>query len=118
MAKDVFPFPATTRTLDNGLRVVMVPFDSPGIVAYYTIVRAGSRNEPEAGHSGFAHFFEHMMFRGTDRYSGDAFNAVYRKLGSDPNAYTSDDVTVYHALVPKDGLEQAIDVESDRFMHL
>lgn len=118
MAKDVFPFPATTRTLDNGLRVVMVPFDSPGLVAYYTIVRAGSRNEPEPGHSGFAHFFEHMMFRGTDRYSGDAFNAVYRKLGSDPNAYTSDDVTVYHALVPKDGLEQAIDVESDRFMHL
>src|SRR5690349_6667165 len=45
MAKDVFPFPVTTRTLDNGLRVVMVPFDSPGIVAYYTIVRAGSRNE-------------------------------------------------------------------------
>jgi len=118
IAKDVFPFPTTTRTLDNGLRVVMVPFDSPGLVAYYTIVRAGSRNEVEPGKSGFAHFFEHMMFRGTDRYSGDAFNALYRKLGSDPNAYTSDDVTVYHALVPTDGLEQAIDVESDRFMNL
>jgi zinc protease len=118
MAKDLFPFAVTTKTMDNGLRVVMVPFDSPGIVAYYTIVRAGSRNEPEPGHSGFAHFFEHMMFRGTDRYSGDAFNALYRKLGSDPNAYTSDDVTVYTALVPRDGLEQAIDVESDRFMNL
>ena len=118
MAKDVFPFPVTNRVLDNGLRVVMVPFDSPGIAAYYTIVRAGSRNEVEPGKSGFAHFFEHMMFRGTERYSGDAFNAVYRKLGSDPNAYTSDDVTVYHALAPRDGLEQVIDVESDRFMNL
>ena len=106
MAKDVFPFPATNRTLDNGLRVVMVPFDSPGIVAYYTIVRAGSRNEVEPGKSGFAHFFEHMMFRGTERYSGDAFNALYRRLGSDPNAFTSDDITVYHALVSKGGLEE------------
>ncbi|HEX6791465.1 MAG TPA: pitrilysin family protein [Candidatus Krumholzibacteria bacterium] len=118
MAKDVFPFPVTNRTLDNGLRVVMVPFDSPGIVAYYTIVRAGSRNEVEPGKSGFAHFFEHMMFRGTDRFSGDAFNALYRHLGSDPNAFTSDDITVYHALVSKDGLEQVVDVESDRFMNL
>lgn len=118
MAKDVFPFAVTTRTLDNGLSVVMVPFDSPGIATYYTIVRAGSRNEPEPGKSGFAHFFEHMMFRGTDRYSSEAFNAVYRKLGSDPNAYTSDDVTVYTTLVPKDGLEKTIDVESDRFMNL
>ncbi|HXV13149.1 MAG TPA: hypothetical protein VEC56_02990, partial [Candidatus Krumholzibacteria bacterium] len=59
-AKDVFPYPATTRSLDNGLKVVLVPFDSPGIVAYYTIGRAGSRNEVEPGKSGFAHFFEHM----------------------------------------------------------
>ncbi|HET6348882.1 MAG TPA: pitrilysin family protein [Candidatus Krumholzibacteria bacterium] len=118
MAKDLFPFPVTTRSLDNGLHVVMVPFDSPGIVAYYTIVRAGSRNEVEPGKSGFAHFFEHMMFRGTDRYTSDAFNALYRRIGSDPNAYTSDDVTVYHALVPKDALDKVMDVESDRFMHL
>jgi zinc protease len=118
MAGDVFPFPVTNRVLDNGLRVVMVPFDSPGIAAYYTIVRAGSRNEVEPGKSGFAHFFEHMMFRGTERYSGDAFNALYRNLGSDPNAFTSDDITVYHALVSKDGLKQVIDVESDRFMNL
>jgi zinc protease len=96
----------------------MVPFDSPGIVAYSTIVRAGSRNEIEPGKSGFAHFFEHMMFRGTERFSGTEFSALFRKLGGDPNAYTSDDVTVYHALVGRDGLESVIDVESDRFMNL
>jgi zinc protease len=118
MANDVFPYPADIRSLDNGLKVVMVPFDSPGIVAYYTIVRAGSRNEVEAGKSGFAHFFEHMMFRGTERFSNVEYNAVFRELGSDVNAYTSDDVTVYHALFGSDGLEQVIDVESDRFMNL
>jgi zinc protease len=96
----------------------MVPFDSPGIVAYYTIVRAGSRNEVEPGKSGFAHFFEHMMFRGTERYSNVQYNALFRDLGSDVNAYTSDDVTVYHALFGSDGLEAVIDVESDRFMNL
>ncbi len=118
IAKDVFPYPATTRSLDNGLKVVLVPFDSPGIVAYYTIVRAGSRNEVEPGKSGFAHFFEHMMFRGTERYSTEAYNAVFRELGSDANAYTSDDVTVYHALFGKDGIERVVDLESDRFMNL
>ena len=118
MAREVFPFPLTSRVLDNGLTVVMVPFDSPGIVAYYTIVRAGSRNEVEPGKSGFAHFFEHMMFRGTDRYSGPEFGALFRRLGSDPNAYTSDDVTVYHALIGRDGIEAVIDAESDRFMNL
>jgi zinc protease len=118
MAKDIFPFAVTTRTLDNGLKVVMVPFDSPGLVAYYTIVRTGSRDEVEPGHSGFAHFFEHMMFRGTDRFSADAYNALFRTLGSDPNAYTSDDVTVFHSLVGVAGLESVIDIESDRFMHL
>jgi zinc protease len=117
-AKDVFPYPMTVRGLDNGLKVVLVPFDSPGIVAYYTIVRAGSRNEVEPGKSGFAHFFEHMMFRGTERFSTEAYNAVFRELGSDANAYTSDDVTVYHALFGKDGIERVIDLESDRFMDL
>src|SRR3954463_2173952 len=64
----VFPFPIRRTTLDNGLSVLSVPFDSPGIIAYYTVVRTGSRNEVERGLSGFAHFFEHMMFRGTERY--------------------------------------------------
>ncbi|MDH5628298.1 MAG: insulinase family protein, partial [Candidatus Krumholzibacteria bacterium] len=118
MAKDLFPYSPVIRTLDNGLRVVMVPFDSPGIVAYYTIVRAGSRNEVEPGKSGFAHFFEHMMFRGTARFSNVQYNALFRDLGSDVNAYTSDDVTVYHAIFGSDGLESVIDVESDRFMNL
>ncbi len=59
-----FPYPLQVTKLDNGLTVVRVPFDSPGLVSYNTVVRVGSRNEVEANHTGFAHFFEHMMFKG------------------------------------------------------
>jgi len=73
--KSAFPFPFTEKVLANGLRIFVVPYDSPGLVAYYSVVRTGSRNEVEAGKSGFAHFFEHMMFRGTERYATDRYNA-------------------------------------------
>ena len=53
----IFPFPIQQTTLDNGLSVISVPFDSPGIIAYYTVVRTGLCNEVERGLSGFAHFF-------------------------------------------------------------
>ena len=56
-AAKAFPFPTVEKTLANGLRVFVVAYDSPGLVAYYSVVRAGSRNEVEPGKSGFAHFF-------------------------------------------------------------
>jgi zinc protease len=113
-----FPFPVAERTLPNGLRVYVVPYDSPGLVAYYSVVRTGSRNEVEPGKSGFAHFFEHMMFRGTDRYSADKYNDVIKAMGADSNAYTSDDQTVYHILAGKDALAKIVEIEADRFQHL
>ena len=61
------PYPIHQKKLPNDLNVVTVPFDSPGIAAFYIVVRVGSRNEVEKGVTGFAHFFEHMMFRGTDK---------------------------------------------------
>src|SRR2546423_4072471 len=61
-AAKAFPFPTEAHTLPNGLRLVLIPYDSPGLVAYYTLMRVGSRNEPEAERSRYAHFFEHMMF--------------------------------------------------------
>jgi zinc protease len=113
-----FPFPAQQKTLANGLRVYVVQYDSPGLVAYYSIVRTGSRNEVEPGKSGFAHFFEHMMFRGTERYSQDAYNAVIKEMGADSNAFTSDDLTVFHILAGKAALPRIVDIEADRFQHL
>lgn len=114
----VFPYPINQVTLDNGLKIVSIPFDSPGIIAYYTVVRTGSRNEVEPGKSGFAHFFEHMMFRGTDKYDKAAFNEILQSIGADNNAFTSDDETVYHTLASADALETMMDMESDRFMNL
>src|SRR3989454_3951859 len=114
----VFPYPTQVTVLENGLKVVSVPFDSPGLVAYWTVVRAGSRNEIEPGKSGFAHFFEHMMFRGTETYPRERYNALLKELGADHNAFTTDDYTAYHILAPASGLETIMTLESDRFMHL
>src|SRR3989442_8337457 len=114
----VFPYPTQVIVLENGLKVVAVPFDSPGLVAYWTVVRAGSRNEVEPGKSGFAHFFEHMMFRGTETYPRERYNALMKELGADTNAFTTDDYTAYHILAPASGLETIMTLESDRFMNL
>ena len=101
-----------------GLTVVAIPYDSPGIVAYFTVVRTGSREEVEPGHSGFAHFFEHMMFRGTERFSDEEYNDVLKRLGVDSNAFTTDDYTNYYMIGPSAELETMMDIESDRFKNL
>ena len=115
---DVFPYKVHKTTLDNGLQVVVIPYDSPGTVAYYTVVRTGSRDEVEPGHSGFAHFFEHMMFRGTDKYSKEAYNDLLKRMGADSNANTSDDRTAYYIIGPVSELATMMDMESDRFQNL
>ncbi|HVT60021.1 MAG TPA: pitrilysin family protein [Thermoanaerobaculia bacterium] len=115
---DIFPFKVEQRSLDNGFRVVVIPYDSPGTVAYYTLVRTGSRDEIEPGHSGFAHFFEHMMFRGTDKYPQDRYTQVLKGMGADSNAFTTDDFTLYHIVGPARELETMMDMESDRFKNL
>jgi zinc protease len=115
---DIFPYKTHEATLDNGLRVVTIPYDSPGIVAYYLVVRTGSRDEVEAGHSGFAHFFEHMMFRGTEKYSKDAYTDLMKRMGANSNASTTDDRTTYTLIGPSRELETMMDVESDRFKNL
>jgi zinc protease len=113
-----FPFPVVESTLPNGLRVYVVQYDSPGLVAYYSVVRTGSRNEVEPGRSGFAHFFEHMMFRGTDRYPQEKYNDVIKAMGADSNAFTSEDMTVYHILAGKSALPRIVEIEADRFQNL
>jgi zinc protease len=113
-----FPFPTVEKTLPNGLRVFVVEYDSPGLVAYYSVVRTGSRNEVEPGRSGFAHFFEHMMFRGTAAYPTDKYNVAIKAMGADSNAFTSDDMTVYHILAGVAALPTIVAIEADRFQNL
>ncbi len=117
-ASDVLPFKATETTLPNGLKVIVVPTGFPNIVSLQIPVQIGSRNEVEPGKSGFAHFFEHMMFRGTKAYPPDAYQAILTKAGARQNAYTTDDYTNYHTTFAKEDLEKVLEIEADRFQNL
>ena len=114
----IFPYPWQQKTLANGLRVIVIPTPSEGLVSYRTVVRTGARDEVEKGSTGFAHFFEHMMFRGTEKYPADKYNEIVTRMGADSNAYTSTDITVYQFDVSKDDLPTVVEIESDRFMNL
>jgi len=114
----IFDMPYLMRDLDNGLRVIVVPTDYPDIVSIQIPVQTGSRNEVEPGKSGFAHFFEHMMFRGTEAYPSEVYGDILKKAGADQNAYTTDDYTNYHIAFTKDDLEKVIELEADRFQNL
>lgn len=114
----IFPYAYQEHTLDNGLRVILIPMESPGLVSYHTVVRTGSRDEVEPGKTGFAHFFEHMMFRGTEKYPGPVYDGLMTQMGIDANAYTTDDRTVYHLDFTAEDLEKVIELESDRFQNL
>ncbi|MCA1619627.1 MAG: insulinase family protein [Acidobacteria bacterium] len=114
----LFTYPYTIDDLPNGLRLVTVPTDYPNLVSLYIVVAAGSRNEVEAGKSGFAHFFEHMMFRGSENYTPEQREAIFTRAGAETNAYTTDDRTVYHATFSKEDLEEIMKAEADRFQRL
>jgi len=118
MNEEVFPYPIDVRDLPNGLRVITAPMPVPGAVSLFIAVRAGSRNEVEPGRSGFAHFFEHMMFRGTPRYPPERYEAVLQETGASSNAYTSDDRTVYHTTMASEDLPRIMEMEADRFLNL
>ncbi|MEM8930278.1 MAG: pitrilysin family protein [Acidobacteriota bacterium] len=117
-ADGVFPYPHHSEVLDNGLQVLVIPMKSGGLVAYWTLVRTGSRDEFEDGRTGFAHFFEHMMFRGTEKYPADVYNEKITSIGADANAFTTDDLTAYHLNIAAEDLELVMELESDRFMNL
>lgn len=114
----VFPYATESHTLDNGLRVILIPMSGGGLMSYYSVVRTGSRDEYEAGKTGFAHFFEHMMFRGTKNYPAALYDRTVTEMGADANAYTTDDLTAYHLSFASQDLETVIKIESDRFQHL
>lgn len=117
-AAGIFPYEIHQTDMENGLRVVTVPYNSPGLVSFYIVVRAGSRNEVEEGKSGFAHFFEHMMFRGTEKYSKEEYSEVLKSIGAAANANTWWDRTVYHMTGNAEMLDKMFELESDRFMNL
>src|SRR6188508_1557550 len=96
-AGDILPFKATETTLANGLKVIVVPTGFPNLVSIQIPVQTGSRNEVEPGKSGFAHFFEHLMFRGTSKTPPERYREIMTKAGARDNAGTGDDSTHYYS---------------------
>src|SRR5712691_11903492 len=89
----LFPYSYVIEDVENGLRVVTIPTDFPNMIALYIVVQTGSRNEVEPGKSGYAHLFEHLMFRGSENYSPAQGDLVLKKAGAESNASTNSDRT-------------------------
>jgi zinc protease len=105
------------RTLANGLRVLSVEDHTSPTVAIEMWYHVGSKDDPE-GRSGFAHLFEHLMFKSTRNMKSEMMDRLTEDVGGMNNAFTADDVTVYYEVVPSNYLETLIWAESDRLSTL
>ncbi|HEY7338391.1 MAG TPA: pitrilysin family protein [Bryobacteraceae bacterium] len=114
----VFPFAYTQEDLPNGLRLITIPTESKNLVSLFIVVQAGSRNEVEPGKTGFAHLFEHLMFRGTPNFPPAKRDELIKRAGAASNASTSDDRTTYYMTFSKEDLPALFAEEADRFLHL
>src|SRR5438128_210176 len=110
-------FPVATKTLKNGMKVLVQTDHSIPSVALYIFYKIGSRNE-RPGTTGLSHFFEHMMFNGAKKYGPKQFDEVMEAAGGSNNAYTSNDVTAYQDWFPRSALETIFDLEGDRIQNL
>jgi len=107
----------TDRTLANGLRVLSAPDRSSPTVAIQVWYHVGSKDDPP-NRSGFAHLFEHIMFKSTKNMKSEMMDRLTEDVGGFNNAFTADDVTVYFEVVPSNYLETLIWSEADRLSGL
>ncbi|HEY2800622.1 MAG TPA: pitrilysin family protein, partial [Chthoniobacterales bacterium] len=105
------------ETLPNGLQVYSVEDHSSPNVAVQVWYHVGSKDDPK-DRSGFAHLFEHMMFKGNEHLKADTIDELTENVGGENNAYTADDVTVYHEVVPSNYLEPILWAEAERMSSL
>ena len=110
---DVPDIDFTQETLDNGLRVVYAPLDNAPVVHVRVFYHVGSKDESR-DRQGFAHMFEHMMFRGSEHVPSEQHMKLVNGVGGNSNAFTSFDQTVYVNTVPANALEMALWLEADR----
>ncbi len=113
----VAPINMTERTLANGLRVVSVRDNSNPTVSIHVQYDVGGKNDPP-GKSGFAHMFEHMMFKATKNMPNEKMDRITEDVGGFNNASTWPDFTNYYEVVPSNYLETLIWAESDRMVNL
>jgi zinc protease len=107
----------TERTLSNGLRVLTAADRSSPTVAIQVWYHVGSKDDPP-GRSGFAHLFEHIMFKSTKNMKSEMLDRLTEDVGGFNNAFTNDDVTVYYEVVPSNYLETLIWAEAERLSGL
>ncbi|WP_269931652.1 M16 family metallopeptidase [Aminobacter sp. HY435] len=104
-------------TLDNGMQVVVIPDHRAPIVTHMVWYKVGSADEPP-GKSGIAHFFEHLMFKGTTNHKAGEFGQKVAEIGGSENAFTTYDYTAYHQTVAPEALETMMSFEADRMRNL
>ena len=111
------PPPVTSKTLPNGLKVVVAESHAVPVVEVALWYGFGA-NEETPGKTGLAHALEHMMFRGTPSLSDAGLDDVIARIGAQVNAETTDDTTHFYAVVPRDRLEMWLRIEADRMQRL
>lgn len=104
-------------TLKNGMQVVLIPNNRVPVVRHMVWYKVGSADEP-AGKSGIAHYFEHLMFKGTPSVPAGEFSRIVARNGGRDNAFTSYDYTAYFQTVAKDRLPLVMEMEADRMTNL
>ena len=113
----IVPVVFSERVLPNGLQVISVRSQSSPTVSVHVWYHVGSKDDP-AGRSGFAHLFEHLMFKSTRFLKSEQFDRLTEDVGGNNNAFTSDDVTAYHEVVPSNHLETLLWAEAERLSNL
>ncbi|HEX3431829.1 MAG TPA: pitrilysin family protein [Rhizomicrobium sp.] len=103
--------------LQNGLSVLVIPDHRAPIVTQILFYRVGASDDPP-GTSGLAHFFEHMMFRGTPTLPGDQFARTVARNGGEDNAFTTEDYTAFYEQIAKDRLRLVMGLDADRMVNL
>jgi len=104
-------------TLDNGLKVLVLPDDRAPVVTHQIWYKVGAADEP-GGITGIAHMFEHMMFKGTDKLGPGEFSEIVARLGGEENAFTGRDFTAYFQTLSADKLDTVMHWEADRMANL
>ncbi len=104
-------------SLQNGLEIYSIEDHSSPTVAVQVWYHVGSKDDPNE-RSGFAHLFEHMMFKGNEHLTPDTFEQLTENVGGENNAFTAPDVTVYHEVVPSNYLEPILWAEAERMSSL
>jgi len=103
--------------LDNGMQVVVIEDHRAPVVVHMVWYKVGAADDP-AGHSGIAHYLEHLMFKATETMAEGEFSATVEANGGRDNAFTSWDYTAYHQRVAADRLELMMQMEADRMVNL